>query len=124
MKGFYESLMIIFLCSRQQSSGSEQCETEKGKERGTKSIYILYFIHFISNFPSTENIENNHFCNRDIELRRENICDEEYEIFEKNQNETEDSHWKISIEKIKSQSSEYFAPQPNFSFSQERKVRK
>ena len=56
-------------------------------------------------------------------MRRENICDEDFEIFEKNPNETADSHWKISIEKIKSESSEYFVPQPNFSFSQERKVR-
>ena len=70
--------------------------------------------------------ENNKiiFVNEDLELRRENTSDEECEIFEKNQDETAESHWKISIEKIKSESSEYFVPQPNFSFSQERKVRK
>ena len=45
-------------------------------------------------------------------------------MFERNQKETADSHWKISIEKMKSESSEYFVPQPNFSFSQEKKVRK
>ena len=64
------------------------------------------------------------FLNQYLELRRENICDEDYEIFEKNQDETAESHWKISIEKIKSENSEYFVPEPNFSFSQERKVRK
>ena len=56
---------------------------------------------------------------------RGNICDDEEEIFERDENKTLDAHWKISIEKVKSEriTEDDLVPQPNFSFSKERKVK-
>ena len=58
------------------------------------------------------------------ESARGRDCEDEDEIFEINENKILDSHWHISIEKLKSEnfSQEDLVPQPNFSFSKERKV--
>ena len=60
-----------------------------------------------------------------MESGRGRDCEEEDEILEINENKILDSHWQISIEKLKSEnfSQEDLVPQPNFSFSKERKVR-
>ena len=62
----------------------------------------------------------------DMELVEKNICQEEEDIFERKEDkEGLDTHWKISIEKIKSEriNEDDLVPQPNFSFSKERKVK-